>query len=157
AYGGATTLALGATSFITAAIAAARIGGGWLVDRFPVPAVACFAHLWSLTGALILTAIPGPLVAVPALAMIGMGYGLISGMTAAAIGLYWHPDDFGRIAGRLYISWCVAAVSLPILAGWIFDQTQGYGMAVMIAAAGNVAGAWLARGLPVPGARSSTG
>ncbi len=155
AYGGRTALALGATTLITAAIAAARIGGGWLVDRFPVPAVASAAHLWSLAGALLLTAIPGPLVAVPALAMIGMGYGLISGMTAAAIGSYWRADDFGRVAGRMYIAWCVAAVSLPVLAGWIFDRTQGYGVTVMIAAVGNVLGAWLARGLPRPEARAA--
>ena len=155
AYGGQTALALGATTLITAAIAAARIGGGWLVDRFPVPTVASAAHLWSLAGALLLTAIPAPLVAVPALAMIGMGYGLISGMTAAAIGSYWRADDFGRVAGRMYIAWCVAAVSLPVLAGWIFDRTQGYGVTVMIAAVGNLLGVWLARGLPRPEARAA--
>src|SRR5688572_28356856 len=40
AYGGATALALGATTFITGAVAAARIGGGWLVDHYAVPYVA---------------------------------------------------------------------------------------------------------------------
>jgi len=45
AYGSTTLFALGGTSFITGAIAAARIGGGWLIDRFAVPRVACMAHL----------------------------------------------------------------------------------------------------------------
>lgn len=148
AYGGQTMLALGATTLITGAIGAARIGGGWLVDRFQVPQVAAGAHLWSLCGALMLTLWPGPLVAVPALAMIGMGYGIISGVTAGAIAQYWHRNAFGLIAGRLYIAWCVAAISLPVLAGWLFDRTQGYGSAVMIAAAGNVLGAIIAAGLP---------
>lgn len=148
AYGGQTMLALGATTLITGAIGAARIGGGWLVDRFQVRQVAAGAHLWSLCGALMLTLWPGPLVAVPALAMIGMGYGVISGVTAGAIAQYWHRNAFGLIAGRLYIAWCVAAISLPVLAGWLFDRTQGYGAAVMIAAAGNVLGAILAAGLP---------
>ncbi|WP_348240786.1 hypothetical protein, partial [Salmonella enterica] len=40
AYGGWTALALGATTLIVGAHAAARIGGGWLVDRFGVPRVA---------------------------------------------------------------------------------------------------------------------
>jgi MFS family permease len=44
-YGGATTLAVAATTGLTAAIAAARIGGGWLVDRFAVPHVMCAAHI----------------------------------------------------------------------------------------------------------------
>ena len=154
AYGGATALALGATTLITAAIAGARVGGGWLVDRFAVPRVAAFAHLWAMTGALALSAWPGPLVAIPALAMIGMGYGFISGVTAGAVGRYWHRNDFGRVASQLYIAWCVAAISLPVLAGWLFDRTQGYGAAVLIAAGGNLLGALLALGLPDAG-RSS--
>jgi OFA family oxalate/formate antiporter-like MFS transporter len=148
AYGGRTALALGATTLITGLIAAARTGGGWLVDRFPVPRVAMGAHLWSLAGVLILTLWPGPLVAIPALAMIGMGYGIVSGLTAGAIAQYWHRNAFGLVAGRLYIAWCVAAISLPVLAGWLFDRTEGYGAAVMIAGAGNVLGMVAAAGLP---------
>ena len=148
AYGGRTALALGATTLITGLIAAARTGGGWLVDRFPVPRVAIGAHLWSLAGVLILTLWPGPLVAIPALAMIGMGYGIVSGLTAGAIAQYWHRNAFGLVAGRLYIAWCVAAISLPVLAGWLFDRTEGYGAAVMIAGAGNVLGMVAAAGLP---------
>ncbi|MBP8305897.1 MAG: MFS transporter [Burkholderiaceae bacterium] len=148
AYGGKTMLALGATTFITGAIAAARIGGGWLVDRYPVPRVAVCAHLFSLTGAILLSVWPGPWVAIPALTMIGMGYGFISGTTAGAIAQYWHKNSFGRVASQLYIAWCVAAVSLPVLAGWLYDRTQGYGTAVLIAAAGNVLGAIIAWGLP---------
>lgn len=148
AYGGKTFLALAATTMITGAIAAARIGGGWLVDRYPMPMVAAGAHLFSLTGALLLTFWPGPVVAILALTMIGMGYGFISGSSAGTIGHYWNKNAFGRIASRLYIAWCIAAVSLPVLAGWLFDRTQGYGMAVMIAAGGNVLGAMIALGLP---------
>ena len=148
AYGGTTALALGATTLITGAIAAARIGGGWLVDRFEVPHVAVFAHLWSLAGAVALSVWPGPLLAVPALAMIGMGYGFVSGLTVGAIARYWHPDAFGRVASRLYIAWCAGALTLPILAGWLYDRTQGYGTAVMVAGAVNVIGVIVALGLP---------
>jgi MFS family permease len=148
AYGGTTALALGATSAITGAVAAARLAGGWLVDHFAVPRVAAAAHLWSLAGALVLAAWAAPGVAVPALAMIGMGYGFISGLTAAAIAQYWPKNAYGRIASRLYVAWCVAAVGLPVIAGLIYDRTQGYGAAVLIAAAVNVLGAFLALGLP---------
>jgi len=119
--------------------------------------VAAAAHLWSLAGALLLTFWPGPLVAVPALTMIGMGYGFISGATAGAIARYWHRNDFGRVAGQMYIAWCVAAISLPVLAGWLYDRTQGYGAAVIIAACGNVLGAYFALGLPQRAAAETTG
>jgi len=148
AYGAATAFALGGTTFITGAIAAARIGGGWLVDRFEVPWVACGAHLVALSGSLLLLAFPGAAVAVLAMTLIGMGYGFISGLTAGAIARYWHKNDFGRVAGQLYIAWCVAAVSLPVVAGWLFDRTQAYHGAMMIAAVGNLLGAMLATSLP---------
>jgi MFS family permease len=148
AYGAATAFALGGTTFITGAIAAARIGGGWLVDRFEVPWVACGAHLIALAGSLLLLVFPGPAVAVLAMTLIGMGYGFVSGLTAGAIARYWHKNVFGRVAGQLYIAWCVAAVSLPVVAGWLFDRTQGYHGAMMIAAVGNLLGAMLATSLP---------
>jgi MFS family permease len=148
AYGGKSALALGATTFITGAIAAARTGGGALVDRFAVPHVACGAHLWSLTGALLLTLWPGPLMSVAGLAMIGMGYGFVSGLTAGAISRYWHRNLFGQIASRMYIAWCVAAISLPVLAGWLFDRTQGYSAVMMIAALVNLIGIVVAWRLP---------
>ena len=150
AYGGKTALALGATTLITGVIAAMRVGGGALVDRYAAPRVACAAHLWSLAGALILTLWPGPLVSVLGLAMIGMGYGVISGLTAGVIPRYWHRNLFGHIASRMYIAWCIAAISLPVLAGWLFDRTQAYGAVVMIAAVVNVLGALLSLRLPMP-------
>jgi MFS family permease len=113
-----------------------------------MPRVAAGAHLCSFSGAVLLTLWPTPLVALPALAMIGTGYGFISGATAGGISHYWHRNAFGRVAGQIYIAWCVAAVSLPVLAGWLFDRTQGYGMAVLIAAGGNVLGMIIALGLP---------
>ncbi len=155
AYGAATLYALGGTTFITGAIACARIGGGWLVDRFAVPHVAAGAHLLALCGSCLLLVWPSALVAVPALTMIGMGYGFISGATAGAIARYWSKNAFGRVASQIYIAWCIAAVTLPVLAGWLFDRSQAYHGAMMIAALVNLAGAALATTLPRPAAARS--
>ena len=110
--------------------------------------MACTAHLIALSGSLLLLAFPGPAVAVLSMTLIGMGYGFISGLTAGAIARYWHKNVFGRVASQLYIAWCVAAVSLPVVAGWLFDRTQAYHGAMMIAAVGNLLGAMLATSLP---------
>jgi nitrate/nitrite transporter NarK len=67
---------------------------------------------------------------------------------AGAIAQYWHKNQFGLVAGRLYIAWCVAAISLPVLAGSLFDRTGSYASAVWIAAGINVLGALIARMLP---------
>lgn len=150
AYGGAAALAVGATTFITGAVGAGRIGGGWLVDRFGPARVGIGAHACSLAGALVLAAMPSPAVAALALALIGIGYGIVSGLVAGAIAQLWHRNQFGFVAARLYIAWCAAAVSLPVLAGWLFDRTASYGTTVWIAGSINVLGAWLARRLPRP-------
>ena len=150
AYGGRTAIAIAATTLIMAAVGAARIAGGWLVDHFAIPHVGVGCQLVSLTGALVLTIWPSPLVAVVALSMIGIGYGVISGLTAAAIARYWHKNAFGSVASRLYIAWCVAAVTLPILAGWIYDRTQGYGAALLIAGGANLIAVGIAARLPKP-------
>ena len=153
AYGGAATLAVGATTGITGAIALARISGGWLVDRFAVPSVMCAAHALALCGGLLLTLLPAPVTAVLGLGMVGLGYGFVSGATAGGIGLYWRPADYGRVAGRTYIAWCLAAVSLPVLAGYLFDMTREYSTAVLIAAGANVAGMAMALTMPRRGWR----
>lgn len=155
-YGGATTLAVAATTGLTAAIAAARIGGGWLVDRFAVPHVMCAAHALALGGGLLVTFFPAPVTAVLGLAMIGVGYGFVSGSTAAGVGLYWPAADYGRVAGRTYIAWCLAAIGLPVLAGYLFDMTHSYVTAMMIAGAANVTGMAAALTLPKRGWREGS-
>ena len=152
-YGGATALAVAATTVLTGAIAAARIGGGWLVDRFAVPHVMCAAHALALVGGALLTLFPTPVTAVLGLGLIGVGYGFVSGSTAGAIGLYWLPADYGRVAGRTYIAWCLAAICLPVLAGYLFDVTRSYGWAVLIAVGANLAGMATALTLPRRGWR----
>jgi OFA family oxalate/formate antiporter-like MFS transporter len=148
AYGGATPLAVYGTTFIAGTIAAARLGGGWMVDWLTIPTVAAGAHAVALAGNVALTLWPGPEVSILALTLVGLGYGVISGVTAAAVAVYWRRALYGRVAGRLYLAWCAAAVFLPIAAGRLFDQTQGYAVAILIAAGGNALGVLVALGLP---------
>ena len=150
AYGGAAPLAIFGTTFITGCIAAARVGGGWMVDWLAIPVVAAGAHAVALTGNVALTIWPGPVVAVLSLTLVGLGYGVISGVIAASVAVYWRRALYGRVASRLYVAWCAAAIVLPISAGRLFDLTQGYRAAIMIAAGGNALGLLVALGLPRP-------
>jgi len=148
AYGGTTALAVYGTTGITATIAVARLGGGWMVDWLAIPTVAAGAHAIALAGNVVLSIWPGPAVAVTALALVGLGYGIISGVTAASVAVYWRRALYGRMASRVYIAWSAAAIVLPIVAGRLFDLTQGYGTAVLIAGGGNALGILIAVGLP---------
>ena len=148
AFGASKSASLLATTGITAAIAAARIMGGWLIDRLPVPYVAASAQAIALFGAIALTVMPSPQMAILSLGSIGFGYGLISGVTAGAVASYWPKVEFGRIAGRTYIAWCLAAISLPVLAGRLYDLTGGYATAVMVAGGANLLAVLVALTLP---------
>jgi MFS transporter, OFA family, oxalate/formate antiporter len=148
AYGGAGALAVYGTTFIAGSIAVARLAGGWMVDWLTIPAVAAGAHVLALSGNAVLTLWPGPAVSVVALTLVGLGYGVISGLTAAAVAVYWRRALYGLMASRVYIAWCCAAIALPITAGRLFDLTQGYGVAIVIAGAGNLLGIVVALGLP---------
>ena len=148
AYGGAAAFAVGATTFVTGAVGAARIGGGWLVDHFAAARVGVGAHACSLAGAVLLMLNPTPPSAAFALGLIGIGYGIVSGLAAGAIAQYWHKNQFGHVAGRLYIAWCAAAVGLPVLAGALFDRTGSYASTVWVAAGINVLGMVVAGRLP---------
>lgn len=154
AYGGAIALAVGATTFVTGAVAAARIAGGWLVDHFAVARVGIGAHACSLAGAALLAGLPTPEVAALALALIGAGYGVVSGLSAGAIAQYWHRNRFGLVASRLYIAWCAAAITLPVLAGALFDRTGSYAPVAWIAAGINVVGMLVASRLPASTSRT---
>jgi MFS transporter, OFA family, oxalate/formate antiporter len=148
AYGGAAAFAVGATTFITGAVGAARIGGGWLVDHFAAARVGVGAHACSLAGAMLLMLEPTPLSAAFALGLIGIGYGIVSGLAAGAVAQYWHKNQFGHVASRLYIAWCAAAVGLPVIAGALFDRTGSYVSTVWVAAGINVLGMMVAGRLP---------
>ncbi|NBQ77806.1 MAG: hypothetical protein EBT99_04005 [Betaproteobacteria bacterium] len=155
AYGAGLGSALGATTLITAAIAAARIGGGWLIDRFALPHVMAAAQLWALCGAVLLSLWPSAQSALPGLAMIGMGYGLISGASAGAIAQAWPQSAFGLVASRLYIGWCLAAICLPVIAAGLYDASGNYRHAVLIAGAVNLLAMGLALRLPSLGKKAA--
>ena len=113
-----------------------------------MPYVATCAQAIALIGAVTLTVMPSPAVAILTLGLIGIGYGLISGVTAGAIASYWPRAEFGRIASRTYIAWCLAAIWLPVLAGYLYDLTGGYEAAVMVAGGANLLAVLVALTLP---------
>jgi len=148
AYGGTTAFAVFGTTFVAGTVAVARVGGGWMVDSLAIPTVAGGAHALALAGSVALTLWPGPGISVLALTFVGLGYGVISGVTAAGVAAYWRRALYGRVASRLYTAWAAAAVVLPIAAGRLFDLTQGYRAAVLIAGGANLLGVIVGFALP---------
>src|SRR5262249_31218677 len=65
-----------------------------------------------------------------------------------AVASYWQKAEYGRIVSRMYIAWCLAATSLPVLAGRLYDLTGGYEIAVIVAGSGTLLAVLVALTLP---------
>jgi hypothetical protein len=90
----------GDTPFVTGAVGAARIGGGWLVDHLAAARVGVGAHACSLAGAVLLMLNPTPVSAACALGLIGIGYGIVSGLAAqVAVAM---PDELATKSGPIW-------------------------------------------------------
>jgi MFS family permease len=130
AYGGAPALAVLGTTLVGAGNGAGRLAGGWLCDHLPVRRIVMGAHLVAGAALIALALLPSAAVAVTALALVGLSYGLLSGAYPAALGFYYGVENYGRMLGRLMTAWGVAGLLAPWLAGAVFDASGGYRPAV---------------------------
>jgi hypothetical protein len=106
------------------------------------------AHLCSLAGAVMLSLIPTPVVAAFALALIGMGYGFVSGLVAGAIARILAQESV-RIHRQPAVHRVVRGCDqLPCHRRALFDRTGGYAIRSARGRGINVLGVLVARGLP---------
>ena len=152
-YGGQLTQSLLGTATVAMAATIGRLCGGALSDLLPVKAIIVGAHALgaSAMGALLL--FPSSGMAIGAMSLACLGYGLLSGSYAASVARYFGPGLFGRMSGRLYTAWGLAGIAGPWVAGSAFDRTGAYTAAIVIAACAMAAGAVLSLALspaPVP-------
>lgn len=148
AYGGLPGLAVIGTTLVGVGNGLGRLVGGWLCDHLPIRRVVMGAHLIAAAALAALALFPSAAVAVVALALVGLCYGLISGAYPSALGLYYGVVNYGRMLGRLITAWGVAGLLAPWLAGVIFDATGGYGLAVSLACSGAALGFLVSIALP---------
>ena len=138
AYGGTVALAVWGTTMVAAGNCAGRLVGGALADYLPARTVVVGAHAISGIGLLALAAAPSASVAVVAIAMAGLSYGLQSGSYPSALAIYYGAENYGRMMGRLMTAWGIAGLSAPILAGALYDARGSYAFAVWMASGGAV-------------------
>ena len=147
-YGGQLTQSLLGTATVAMAATIGRLCGGALSDLLPVKAIIVGAHALGAgaMGALLL--FPSAGMAIGAMSLACLGYGLLSGSYAASVARYFGPGLFGRMSGRLYTAWGLAGIAGPWVAGSAFDRTGAYTAAIVIAVCAMAAGAVLSLALP---------
>jgi MFS family permease len=121
------------SSFVGVGTVISRPIIGWLFDRvyatyvavplFLVAALGCLLLLWVGPGAAALTAV-----------LIGIGFGAEIDLMAYLSSRYFGPRKFGTLYSVIYSCFIVGTALGPVAAGFIFDATESYDIALVIAA-----------------------
>ena len=144
ALGGSGALAALGASALAVGNVAGSLAGGRLADRFPPGK--CLAGTTALGGlaSLALAGSASPMVAVGGLVIAGFAYGALIALVPAVIARLASPATRMRIFGRVFTAWGAAGIAGPWIAGWAYDTTGNYPMALLLAAALSGLGAILA-------------
>lgn len=146
--GGSVMLAGVAVSMIAIGNAVGRILSGSIADQLGPRTVVMFAALLLglATGAMVLDF--NVVTTVAALALVGFSYGLMATGYPVAVHHFFGSDRFGPVYGHVFTAWGVAGLVAPFAAGWLFDRTGDYRLALQIATASAVVSAIIAFLLP---------
>ncbi|HUS53454.1 MAG TPA: MFS transporter [Thermohalobaculum sp.] len=110
------------------------LSGGWLVDRIPVARLLGGLPMVSAAALLLLAGGGNGAVALFSLGAAGLTYGAIIAAYPATIAKIFGTAAGTRVYGRVFTVWGSAGLIAPWLAGYLFDRTGGYTVALGTAA-----------------------
>lgn len=113
---------------------AGSFAGGWLMDRAAPARVLAGLPLFSAAALAILPGAGGGAAMLAMLGAVGFGYGATIAMFPAAIAKIFGVAAGARVYGKVFTAWGAAGLVAPWFAGYLFDRTGGYGIAIYCAA-----------------------
>lgn len=123
---------------------AGRMFGGWLMDNFEVRRLAILAGICSTFFPLTLIVAPGVMwAAMAALVFHGLTGGLRMSAVVYLTSSYLGARSFGLFYGAISTTTTVAMGVGPLIANYIFDQTQSYAPTIWAAVPGFLASSLL--------------
>lgn len=102
-----------------------RLAAGAALDRLPAPIVAATLFAVAAAGVLLL-AVGGPRVAVPAALITGLAVGAEGDLIAFLTARYFRRAQYGQAYGALYALFLIGGAIGPALLGVLFDASGGY-------------------------------
>jgi MFS family permease len=115
-----------ASSVVGFALVLARVGTGYLLDKFFAPKLAAFFFCGAATGIALLTFGAAGKIALGAAFLIGMGMGAEGDIIAYSISRYFGLKAFGTAYGYAFGSFVIAGAAGTLLMGLGFDWTKSY-------------------------------
>jgi MFS family permease len=141
---GVMTTALGGLSIV------GRLGFGWLGDRLGQKGVYAGGLVALMVGFLVLASARGLLEIAIFLLLYGPAYGGLAAQMLALRGQYFGRRSFATIGGLMAPVMTLGTITGPVYAGWIFDTTGSYRLALVSFAAMQLVALALLWKLPRP-------
>lgn len=115
---------------------AARVGAGYLFDRFFAPHVSLAIFAVAACAAFALAGFPGLMLAIVATILIVIGSGAESDLIGYLVGRYFGLKNYGQIFGGIYAMFMIGIAFGPFLFGVAFDIWGNYNVPFLFAGAG---------------------
>ena len=109
--------------------------GGVLSGKLSIRHGVALPLLVQAAAAAALASVSGHVAALSLLALLGLCYGFLIAAIPAAVQRLHGRDGFSEAYGKVFTAWGLAGLVGPLIAGILFDATQGYGPGLAIAAA----------------------
>jgi len=127
----AETAALAASS-LGVALIFARVGTGYLLDKFNAAFVGACIFAISTAGIVLLYLGTGVQLVFLAVLLVGLGFGAESDVIAYMVGRYFGLRHISEIYGYFYALYILGAVIGPLFMGAAYDMTGSYQSALVI-------------------------
>ena len=146
--GGSVRLAGIAVSMISIGNALGRLTSGAIADYLGPRGVLFVAAvlLGVSTGTMALMI--DSTITVVTLAFAGLSYGLMATGYPVAVHRFYSAQRFGPVYGRVFTAWGLAGLVAPFAAGWMFDRTGSYHVALLLAMIAAFMSALISLGFP---------
>ena len=141
-----------ALTFMAVGVISGQLTGGWLVDRTDARRVAVAALALQAAGMTALSQTTGGAPWLLALFVAGLapGFGGVTVLWPALLGIYFGRRSFGSIQGVLWTITATVFAAAPLTLGWLADELGGYPLAILIYGLLSGSGAIVCFRLPRP-------
>lgn len=130
---GGTALAAAAVMLVAAGNIGGSIGGGLWAQHSSARAALLLPIAIAIIALTTMMATTHATLTLTALTLIGLAYGGLIAVIPVIVLTSAGADGFGYAFGRIFSAWGLAGLMGPPLAGWMFDLSESYANALMLA------------------------